>query len=104
MGRDHAMVTTGDVFVIILAMGGRSLVLLLDLFIYLSQTGTRHSVPSRRTACGLGREWGVSIYVQCAIHFSPFNHSVFAMHCLHCIQLHLVIRVCFAQIVYAVAD
>ena len=98
------MVSNSNVIVSVLAMGGRSLaVLLMGLFIY-SFRGTRHSVPSRRTACGLDREWGVSIYVQCAIHFSPFNHSVFAMHCLHCIQLHLVIRVCFAQIVYAVAD
>ena len=32
------------------------------------------------------------------------RHTFFAMHCLHCLQLHLVIRVCFAQIVYAGAD
>ena len=98
MGRDRAMVATGDVFVIILAMGGRSLVLLMGLSIYLFISEGHTALCSQptdrmRPRPGMG---GVDI---CAV-----RHTFFAMHCLHCLQLHSVICVCFAQVVYAGAD
>ena len=72
MGRGRAMVSAGDVFVCIMAMGRRSLVLLMGLFIYLFISEGHTALCSQptdrmRPRPGMG---GVSIYVQCAIHFS----------------------------------